>query len=122
MFSTNKKDFDFDIQLYELRPNGEHLQLAWYWSRASLVADRSHRELLTSGKRQSLEFKSTLLMSRQFQQGSRVVVVLSVLKRPNVEINYGTGKDVSQETIADAKVPLQITWFGDSFIEVPVKR
>ena len=122
VFSTNKKDFDFDIQLYELRPNGEHLQLAWYWSRASLVADRSHRELLTPGKRQSLEFKSALLMSRQFQQGSRLVVVLSVLKRPNVQINYGTGKDVSQETLADAKVPLQITWFGDSFIDVPVKR
>jgi uncharacterized protein len=45
-------------------------------------------------------------MSRQFQRGSRLVVVLSVLKRPNVEINYGTGKDVSQETIADGKVPL----------------
>jgi putative CocE/NonD family hydrolase len=122
VFATNKKDFDFDIQLYELKPDGEHLQLAWYWSRASLVADRSHRRLLTPGKPQSLDFESSLLMSRQFQPGSRLVVVLSVLKRPNLEINYGTGKNVSDETVADSRQPLQIQWFDDSFINIPAWR
>jgi uncharacterized protein len=37
-------------------------------------------------------------------------------------VNYGTGKDVSDETIADAREPIRIQWFGESFIDVPVFR
>ncbi len=48
--------------------------------------------------------------------------MLTLLKQPDVQINYGTGKDVSDETIADAKEPLKVQWFGDSFIDVPVRR
>jgi len=54
--------------------------------------------------------------------GSRLVMVLSVIKEKGRQINYGTGKDVSDETIADAKPPLKIRWFSDSYIEVPVRR
>jgi uncharacterized protein len=49
-------------------------------------------------------------------------VVLGVIKQAGEQINYGTGKDVSEETIADAGAPLEIRWFGDSFIDVPVAR
>jgi len=66
--------------------------------------------------------KPRLLTSRKFQPGSRLVVVLSLLKQPDVQINYGTGRDVSDESIANAKEPLKVEWFGDSFIEVPVRR
>jgi uncharacterized protein len=121
-FITNKKDFDFNIQLYELTEEGEYVQLSWYLNRASYVLDRSHRQLLVPGKLQRLAFMSGRLTSRQFQPGSRLVVVLSIVKEPDIEINYGTGKPVGDETIADAKQPLQIKWFGQSFIEVPVKR
>lgn len=44
----------------------------------------------------------------------------NVNKHPSEEINYGTGKGVSDETIADAKEPLQIKWFNHSYIKVPV--
>ena len=37
-----------------------------------------------------------------------------------MQINYGTGKDVSDETIADAGAPLEIKWFGDSSLSVPI--
>jgi len=53
---------------------------------------------------------------------SRLVVVLSVIKDPGRQINYGTGKDVSNENIADAKEPLQIQWFGESYIIFPVAK
>ncbi|HSY52781.1 MAG TPA: CocE/NonD family hydrolase [Thermoanaerobaculia bacterium] len=119
-FITNKKDFDFEIDLYELTPRGEYVQLAPYWSRASHVGDLSDRRLLTPGKRQRLHFRSVRLMSRQLQRGSRVVAVLSVIKDPGREINYGTGKDVSEESIADSKEPLQIKWFGASYLDLPV--
>jgi putative CocE/NonD family hydrolase len=121
-FVCNKKDFDFEIDLYEQTPKGEYVQLTSYWTRASYVGDRTHRRLLTPDKSQKLDFESVRLMSRQLQPGSRVVAVLSVIKEPGRQINYGTGKDVSDETIADAKEPLQIKWFGDSYIVLPVGR
>lgn len=36
------------------------------------------------------------------------------------EINYGTGNEVIGESIADAKEPLQITWFAGSHLDLPV--
>jgi len=117
--STNKKDFDFNLGLYELTPEGQYVQLAPYWARASYVGHLSDRRLLTPGKRQRLSFQSVRLMSRQLRPGSRVVLVLSTIREPGRQINYGTGKDVSDETIADAKEPLQIKWFTDSYIDLP---
>jgi hypothetical protein len=48
-------------------------------------------------------------------------VLLNIIKQPDLQINYGTGKDVSDETIADAGQPLQIKWFGGSYIDIPVR-
>jgi putative CocE/NonD family hydrolase len=120
-FVTNKKDFDLNIQLYELKADGEYLQLSYYWARASYIKDRSRRELLVPGMRQRLNFESNMLTSRQFEVGSRLAVAISIIKRADAQINYGTGKDVSDETIADAKEPLIIKWFGDSFIATPMR-
>lgn len=119
-FITNKRDFDFNVQLYELTPKGEYVALPPYWSRASYVRDLTQRHLLTPGKRQELDFRSMRLMSRQFQAGSRLVLVLGVLKQSGMQINYGSGKDVSDESVSDAGEPLSIDWMGDSFIEIPV--
>lgn len=121
-FITNKRDFDFQVTLYQLTPRGEYFQLSYYWSRASYVRDLSRRRLLMPGQRQQLDFTSGRLTSRRFEPGSRLVVLLSILKQSGAQINYGTGKDVSDETIADAKEPVKVQWFGDSFIEVPIVR
>jgi putative CocE/NonD family hydrolase len=121
-FATNKKDFDFQVTLYELTPKGEYFLLAPYWSRASHVGDILNRRLLTPGTRQRLDFKSVRLMSHQMQPGSKLVAVLQVIKNSGQQINYGTGKDVSDESIADAKEPLTISSFADSFIAVPIGR
>jgi hypothetical protein len=121
-FMTNKSDFDFQVALYELTAGKEYIQLARYWSRASYVENSGERRLLVPEKRQSLDFKSLRLMSRQLEMGSRLVAVLSVVKEPGREINYGTGKIVSEESIADAKVPLKITWFPSSYVDLPVRK
>jgi putative CocE/NonD family hydrolase len=121
-FVTNKKDFDFQVTLYELTPKGEYFLLAPYWSRASHVGDIVNRQLLTPGTRQRLDFKSVRLMSHQMQPRSKLVAVLQVIKNSGQQINYGTGKDVSDESIADAKEPLTINWFADSYIAVPIGR
>ncbi len=121
-FAANKKDFDFEIDLYEKTSAGSYVQLAPYWARASAVGDLTRRRLLTPGRRETLDFRSVRLMSRRLGAGSRLVAVLRIVKETGRQIDYGTGKDVSDETIADAGEPLRIRWFDDSFIEVPQAR
>jgi len=118
-FNTNKKDFDFGVTLYELTAAGEYVQLSYHWQRASYAGHRSQRRLLRPNRRQQLKFESGRLTSRQFRPGSRLVVVLGILKQLGEQINYGSGKEVSAETIADAAVPLEIKWYGTSFIDIP---
>jgi putative CocE/NonD family hydrolase len=121
-FVTNKRDFDFVIQLYEYTPEHKYFQLSWYVARASYVADRSHRHLLVPNMPQQLAFQSGRLISRKFEPGSRLVMILAAVRQPNTEINYGSGKEVSRETIADAKTPLEIRWLGSSVINIPARE
>ena len=119
---TNKKDFDFQVQLYEHTVDGKYFELSWYTARASYIASRTQRHLLTPGIRQHLDFTSGRLTSRRLKPGSRLVVQLSLLKGPSAQINYGSGKLVSLETIANATTPLRIKWYGDSYIDFPIGR
>jgi putative CocE/NonD family hydrolase len=122
-FTVNKMDLDLNLALYELLASGRYVRLYGPSEefRASYVRDRVHRHLLKAGERQSLNFKGQRLMSRQLQAGSRLVLVMGVNKRPDREINYGTGNDVSAESIADAKPALKIKWFSDSYIDMPTR-
>lgn len=84
--------------------------------------DLERRTLLTPGQRTRLDFTSIRLTSRLMEAGSRIVVLLGPIKAPVMQINYGTGKDVSDETIADAREPLTLQIVGGSFIELPIAR
>jgi putative CocE/NonD family hydrolase len=123
-FTVNKMDMDMNIILYERLAGGDYIRLFSPTDeiRASYARDRVHRHLLKAGERQELNFKSERMTSRQLQQGSRLVMVLGINKRPDREINYGTGNDVSEESIADAKTPLKIRWHNDSYIDIPIRR
>ncbi|GAB4033993.1 CocE/NonD family hydrolase [Spirosoma jeollabukense] len=118
----NKKDMDIGVVLYEVTPQGEYFALSYFLGRASYVRDASHRSLLKPGVTETIPFSKTRLVSRQLRKGSRLLVVLNIDKNPFAQINYGTGKDVSQETIRDAGVPLTIQWSTDSFIQFPVQE
>jgi putative CocE/NonD family hydrolase len=118
----NKKDMDIGVVLYEVMPSGELFHLSYFLGRASYAKDRSVRTLLTPGKVESIPFDRTRMVSRRLSKGSRLLVTLNVNKNPFCQINYGTGKDVSDEDINDAKVPLQIKWQNDSYVKIPVHR
>ena len=120
-FVTNKKDFDAYIALYELSAKGEYFLLSTWQMRASYARDLSRRELLTPGARTHLDFTSIRLVSRMLECGSRIVALVGPIKAPVFQINLGSGKDVSDETIADAGPPLTIRWFADSFLDLPVR-
>ncbi|MGO9934361.1 MAG: CocE/NonD family hydrolase [Steroidobacteraceae bacterium] len=123
-FWVNKVDVDLNMMLFERLASGEYIRLfnPIHEFRASYARDRVNRRLLKAGERQELAFKSERMTSRRLQAGSRLVMVLGINKRPDREINYGTGNDVSEESIADGRIPLKIRWYGDSFIELPVRQ
>jgi putative CocE/NonD family hydrolase len=118
--SINKRDLDIGLVFYEVMPSGELFQLSFYLGRASYAKDMSVRKLLTPGKVESIPFERIRMVSRRLSKGSRLLVTLNVNKHAYAQINYGTGKDVSDENITDAKVPLQIKWHNDSYVKIPI--
>jgi hypothetical protein len=96
--------------------------LSNFLGRASYAKDKSKRQLLHPGKIESIPYSKTFFVSKKISAGSKLVVLLGINKSPDWQINYGTGKDVSAETISDAKEPLEIKWYGNSSIKIPVYK
>lgn len=120
--SINKKDMDVGITLYEVTPEGEYFHLAYFIGRASYAKDPITRNLLKPNKIETIPFSNTRVVSKQLRKGSRLLITLNVNKNAFSELNYGTGKVVSDETIKDAKEPLKVKWYNDSFVKIPVWR
>jgi len=118
--SINKRDMDISIAFYEQRPNGQYFYLTRYLGRASYAKDNTKRNLLTPDRQERIPIRDTRMVCKAISKGSRLVIILNINKHPFEEINYGTGKNVHDETIADSGAPLQIKWFTDSFVRVPV--
>jgi putative CocE/NonD family hydrolase len=118
----NKRDFDVVLKVQQLMPDETAMPLSYYIGRASYTEDMSVRRLLTPGEPTRIVFDRTRIVSRRVEAGSRLVVVLDVVKDGFHQINYGTGGDVSDESIADAEEPLRIAWSTDSFIRLPITR
>jgi hypothetical protein len=87
--------------------------------RASYARDRVRRHLLQAGVRQRLPFHSERMMGRQLQVGSRLLLTIGVNLRPDQQINYGAGDDVSEESVEDAGATMRLRWHEGSFIEIP---
>ncbi|KQC01550.1 CocE/NonD family hydrolase [Pedobacter sp. Hv1] len=120
--SINKKDMDFGITLYEVMPSGEYFHLSYFIGRASYATDITKRKLLTPNRMETIPFSNTHLISKQLNKGSRLLIAININKNSFSQLNYGTGKEVSTETIDDAKEPLKIKWFNDSFVKIPILK
>lgn len=118
--TISKRDVDITYSLYEAMVDGRYFLINRYLGRASYAADRSERVLLTPGQRTAVPVLETKLTSRMLGAGSRLVLVLGVNRHPFEQINYGTGKNVSDESIADAGPPLEIRWHSASHLDIPV--
>jgi putative CocE/NonD family hydrolase len=118
----NKKDMDIAMALYEITPSGEFFHLSWTLQRASFARNMTKRQLLVPGVRQIIPLENTHLVSRQLSKGSRLLVALTINRSPYYQINYGTGSDVSAESIADAKQPLVVQWLGESTVTIPISH
>jgi uncharacterized protein len=115
----NKRDFDLGVAVYEAMPDGQLFYLGNALHRASYAENPGKRKLLSPGKPEKLKFETTMV-SRQMQAGSRLLVLLDASKNPMAQVNYGTGKDVSDESVKDAGDPLTIQVRSGSYFEVPL--
>lgn len=121
LFATiNKKDMDVSLALFELMPDGKYFYLTRYVGRASYAKNNSKRQLLNINKKENIPFEITRFVSKKISKGSRLVILLNINKHPFEIINYGSGKEVVDETIKDAGEPLKIKWHNDSYIKIPV--
>jgi putative CocE/NonD family hydrolase len=120
-FVVNKRDFDFYLSLYQETPKHQYFHLSYYLARASQVRDPSRRQLLNAGKPQSLSIQSGRMTSRLLEPGSRLILVFGIPKNPRSQVNYGTGKDVSDETASDAGEPLEVLLQSGSSVRIPMQ-
>lgn len=119
--AVNKKDVDIGYNFYEINKDGQVFYLNTYRSRASYAHDMSHRQLLTPGERTIIPIVNARMTAKLIEKGSRLAIVLNVNKNRDAQVNMGSGKDVSEETIEDAGEKLTIKWFNDSIIKLPLK-
>jgi len=117
----NKRDVDLSVVLHEQLADGRLMQLSYFVGRASHARDMTTRTLLVPGDWTEVPFERTRMTARRTAPGSRLVVVVDVLKDPMHQVNHGTGRDVSDESVADAGEPLRIDWRSDSLIRIPVR-
>ncbi|WP_299208733.1 CocE/NonD family hydrolase [uncultured Dokdonia sp.] len=118
--SINKKDFDYGVTLYEVMPDGKLFHLSYIIGRASYAKSIENREILKPNTIETIPFSNTHLVSKKLSKGSRLLIYVNVNKNPFSELNYGTGKVVSEETIDDANEPLKVKWYANSFVEIPI--
>lgn len=116
---ANVRDVDLAVELYERDAEGRYWQLSYSLFRASLTRDPSRRELLVPGVTTVIPINGARVTSRVLRAGSRVVVVVRVNKNGQSEVNYGGGKVVSEETVADARGTVRVRLLNASQLRVP---
>lgn len=118
--TPSRQDVDLSVALYEQMASGEHqLLFEPYDFRASYAGNRVNRRLLQAGVRQSVAFTTERVTARRLVAGSRLVLVVSINKRPDRQVNYGSGKDVNTETkAADAGSPIRVRWHPGSHVDI----
>ncbi len=118
----NKQDVDLGLTLFEVTATGEYFHLSYWLGRASYANHPTTRRLLTQGQAETVAFSRSRMTGKKIAKGSRFLLLANVNLNANAQINYGTGKDVSDESVADAAQPLLLEWLPQSFIDLPLRR
>lgn len=119
--SVNKRDVDIGYNFYEINKDGKAFHLNNYRSRASYAKDMGKRELLKPNQKTQIPIVNARMTAKLIEKGSRLAIVLNVNKNRDAQVNLGSGKEVNQESIDDAGETLNLKWFNDSVINIPLK-
>lgn len=118
-------DTDFEIDVYEILPDGRSVYLTGTLMRAryreSLYAER----LVKPGEINRYDFDAFSFFSRRVAKGSRLRLVISSPNSPSLQKNYNGGGMVAAESKKDARTA-HITLYHDaehpSLLELPVVK
>lgn len=119
------KDTDFYVSVYEKTALGETIYLGADRLRARYRESLETSKLVTPGTVNFYHFDDFFFTARQLGKGSRLLLVITHGNNPTVQKNYNSGKDVSTESGADAKVAtikLHHSKKYPSYLKLPVKK
>lgn len=118
----NKQDVDLGFTLFEVRPDGQYFHLGYLLGRASYASDASKRQLLKPNAVNTVYLQHSRFNAKKIAKASRLLLLANINVNPDAQINYGTGGEVSAESVKDAAIPLQLAWLSGSFVELPIRR
>ncbi len=131
-FAASRGDVAVALRVYELRPTGEYFQIFAPPEElcAGGCAPASGPRRLQGPARptkpsreQRLEFQGDRLTSVELQTGSRIVVVIDAGERADASGGRaGAGRRPTRRRGSSAVALPQVTWYGGSFIELPIWR
>jgi putative CocE/NonD family hydrolase len=99
----NTKDTDFDFKLYEIKADGTNVYLGNGVMRARFRNTLEKEELIKPGEVNEYQIKTLNMFNRTISKGSRLRLMFGYLDSDQYQKNYNSGKDVSYETLKDAK-------------------
>ncbi|MEL7146794.1 MAG: CocE/NonD family hydrolase [Bacteroidota bacterium] len=123
--SLNVKDTDITTTYYEIRADGQTIYLGNDRIRARYRNSLEKAEMVTPGKIELYQFKSSFFTNRKLLKGSRIAIIMGPEESASSQRNYNSGKDVSEETKDDsviATVTLYHSKKYPSHLKIPVRR
>ncbi|RAW02184.1 CocE/NonD family hydrolase [Pseudochryseolinea flava] len=96
------KDADVEVRYYEVTTEGKSYELSVVAQRLSLIDDK-RSVLLDEGRVREFHFDNAYFMAKRIAKGSFVRVTVRIINEAGFQKNYGSGKNVSTESIKDAK-------------------
>lgn len=110
--AIDQPDTDFSAAVYEIDQSGKSILLTSDSVRARYRESQREPKLVTTKAPQRYDFDHFMFVSRQVAAGSRLRLVISPINSISVQRNYNSGKNVSDETMADAR-PVTVTLVHD---------
>jgi len=123
--SMDVPDADFEVLLYEIKPDGTSILLTSDMVRARFRESLRTERLITPGQILKYEFSGFTWFSRFVAKGSRLRLVIHCPNSIYYQKNYCSGKNVMEETGRDARTA-HITLYHDaahpSCLEIPIVK
>lgn len=123
--SMDVKDADFEILLYEIKPDGTTVFLTTDILRARYRNSIEKEELPIPGEINTYVFKAPYMFVRKISSGSRLRLIIRNLNSPHYEKNFQSGSNIFEETSNSSKAGTFLLYHNNinsSFIEIPVYK
>ena len=121
--SMDVKDADFEILLYEIKPDGSSVFLTTDILRARYRNSIEKEELAFPGQINTYVFKTPYMFVRKITSGSRLRLIIRNLNSPHYEKNFQSGSNIFDETSNTSKPGTFLLYHNNknsSFIEIPI--